>query len=109
MTTLTRREKIEALLQNDPQDQFLRYQLAMELEKLEEHEKSLTLFRGLMLDATPHVPSFLMAAQHLTKLERIDDARAILRQGIEEARKQGNGHAAGEMSELLANLGSLPG
>jgi hypothetical protein len=106
MSAPSRREKIEAMLQKDPKDQFLRYQLAMELEKVDQHEESLALFRGLMADAPAHVPSFLMAAQHLTKLDRIDEARGILRQGIEEARKQANSHAAGEMSELLASLGS---
>jgi tetratricopeptide (TPR) repeat protein len=105
---MTRREKIVAMLTKDPQDQFLRYQLAMELEKLEEHEESLALFRGLMQDAQPHVPSFLMAAQYLTKLDRIEEARSVLRQGIEQARNQGNSHAAGEMGELLASLGSEP-
>jgi hypothetical protein len=47
-----------------------------------------------------------MAAQHLVARERIEEARSTLREGIEEARRQGNAHAAGEMSELLMSLGS---
>jgi hypothetical protein len=43
----------------------------------------------------------------LVRLERIDEARRWLREGIEAARQQGNAHAAGEMSELLASLGAL--
>jgi hypothetical protein len=39
------------------------------------------------------------------KLARNDEAREALRRGIDEARRQGNTHAAGEMSELLASLG----
>jgi hypothetical protein len=46
-----------------------------------------------------------MAAQQLAELERIEDARELLRDGIEEARAQGNSHAAAEMAELLAQLG----
>ena len=38
---------------------------------------------------------------------RIDEARSALRDGIEQARRQGNAHAAGEMSEFLASLGDL--
>jgi hypothetical protein len=106
MDAPTRRQKIEALLAREPSDQFLRYALAMELDKEGEHEQSLGLFRELMEDATPHVPSFLMAGQQLVRQERLEDARSVLRLGIEEARRQGNAHAAGEMSELLANLGS---
>ena len=103
----SRREKIEAMLADEPEDQFLRYAFAMELEKAEEHERSLEYLRGLMHDAPPHVPSFFMAGQHLTKQGRIEEAREALRDGIEEARKQGDAHAAGEMSEFLAGLGSL--
>jgi hypothetical protein len=47
-----------------------------------------------------------MAAQQLAKLDRINEARTYLRDGIEAARTQGNAHAAGEMSEFLASLGS---
>lgn len=103
---MSRREQIEAMLADDPHDTFLRYSLAMELEKEGEHERSLEQLRGLMAERPPYVPAFFMAAQQLAGLERIDEARAALRDGIEEARRQGNAHAAGEMSEFLASLGS---
>jgi len=106
MNAPSRRQKIEAMLAQEPADQFLRYALAMELEKEGEHERSLDLFHGLMEDPVPHVPSFLMAAQQLTRHDRVEDARSALRTGIEEARRQGNAHAASEMSELLMSLGS---
>jgi hypothetical protein len=104
---MSRREKIEAMLVDEPHDTFLRYSLAMELEKEGEHERSLAGHRGLMADATPYVPSFFMAAQLLAKLERIEEARSVLRDGIEQARLQGNAHAAGEMAGFLTSLGSL--
>ncbi len=103
----TRREKLEALLQLEPQDQFLRYGLACELDGEERGEEAWSLFEGLMRDDPPHVPSFLRGAQLLVRLDRIDQARSVLREGIEAARQQGNAHAAGEMAELLASLGSL--
>ncbi len=37
--------------------------------------------------------------------QRIEDARTLLRDGIEQARTQGDSHAAGEMSEFLQSLG----
>jgi thioredoxin-like negative regulator of GroEL len=101
----SRRARIEALLAADPDDQFLRYSLAMELEKEGDHERSLNGLRGLQADAPPYVPAFFMAAQQLVKLSRIAEARNALRNGIEHAREQNNAHAAGEMSEFLASLG----
>jgi hypothetical protein len=46
-----------------------------------------------------------MAGQQLARLDRIEEARSFLRDGIEAARTQGDAHAAGEMSEFLASLG----
>jgi hypothetical protein len=103
----TRREKIEAMLVDEPGDAFLRYALAMELDKEGDHEASLAGLRGLMKDATPHIASFFMAGQQLVRLDRISEAREALRNGIEEARRQGDAHAAAEMSELLSSLGRL--
>ncbi len=103
---MTRREKLEALLADSPDDVFLRYALAMELDKEEQHEASLSRLRELQSNDPPYVPAFFMAAQQLVRLSRIDEARAALRDGIERARQQGDAHAAGEMSELLASLGS---
>jgi hypothetical protein len=104
---MTRREKLEALLHDEPSDVFLRYGLALELDKEGDHEASLARLRELQSSEPPYVPAFFMAAQQLVRLARIDDARSALCDGIEQARRQGNAHAAGEMSELLASLGDL--
>lgn len=103
---MTRREKIEAMLADDPRDTFLRYSLAMELDKEGQHDASLTRFADLTRDDPPYVPAFFMAGQQLARLNRIDEAQRILRDGIEAARVHGDLHAAGEMSEFLASLGS---
>jgi hypothetical protein len=103
----TRREKIEAMLVDDPTDTFLRYSLAMELDKEGANDASLAKLAELAKDNPPYVPAFFMAGQQLTRLGRVNEARTILRDGIEAARFQGNGHAAGEMSEFLASLGSV--
>ena len=107
MSTPSRRQRIEAMLADDPTDPMLRYGLALELEKEGQHDRSLQLLEELTHDATPYVPAFFMAAQQLARLNRLAEARSVLRRGIEEARRQNNTHAAGEMSEFLASLGSL--
>ena len=109
MSAETRRAKIEAMLADEPQDVFLRYSLALELQKEGQHDASLSGLRALMADAPPYVPAFFMAAQQLVSLGRVDEARGALRDGIEEARRQGNLHAASEMAEMLSSLGALGG
>jgi len=103
---MTRREKIEAMLADEPHDTFLRYSLAMELDKEGAHEASLAKFGELVRDNPPFVPAFFMLGQQLARLGRAAEARAYLREGIEAARVAGDHHAAGEMSEFLASLGS---
>src|SRR5690242_2586792 len=105
---MTRREKIEAMLAEDPADVFLRYSLAMELDKDGDHELSLAKFSELMAKSPPYVPAFFMSAQQLVRLNRLDEARSMLRYGITAAREQNDQHAAAEMSEFLMSLGSSP-
>lgn len=107
MAAATRREKIEAMLSLEPQDQFLRYSLACEYDNEDRGDEAAALFHGLQIDQPPHVPSFLRGAQLLVKLDRVTEARSVLRTGIEIARQQGDSHAAGEMGELLTSLGAL--
>ena len=101
---MSRRAKIEAMLADDPGDTFLRYSLAMELDKEGNHDDSLARFADLTRDNPPYVPAFFMAGQQLVRLGRSDEARTILREGIAAARLQDDLHAAGEMTEFLASL-----
>ncbi len=102
----SRREKIEALLKEDPGDVFLRYSLALELDGTDDWEAGLDILEELARGTPPYVPAFHMAARHLLKRDRVADARRALREGIEAARTQGETHAAAEMSELLMSLGA---
>ena len=102
----TRREKLEAMLADAPRNVFLRYALALELEKEGDHAGSLSRLAELQRDDPPYVPAFFMAAQQLVAQDRIAEARTALRDGIDQARQQNNAHAAGEMSELLTQLGA---
>lgn len=101
----TRRQQIESMLQNEPKDIFLRYCLAVEMHAEGQSENALAQFAELCVEDPPHVAAFFRRGQLLVELDRINEARAVLREGIEAARTQGDLHAAGEMSDLLADLG----
>jgi hypothetical protein len=104
MNMASRREKLEVMLQSSPEDQMLRYMLAMEFDKEGSSERSLELFETLMTAATPYVPAFLMAGQLLSKIGRVEDAKKTFSSGIQQAQQQNNSHAAGEMAGFLAAL-----
>jgi hypothetical protein len=92
------------MLRAEPDDVFLRYTLAMELDSAGDSDESLAIYRGLMTGQPPHVPSFFRTGQLLVRLRRIAEAAATLHQGIALATAQGDLHAASEMSELLQSI-----
>ena len=104
MPESTRKEKIVAMLADDPKDLFLRYGLALELNKEGDHQQSLQLLEELMEHEPPYVAAFFRAAQQLAQLQRIAEARAAAEEGIQVAESQQDLHAAGEMREFLASL-----
>ena len=106
MSEPTRKEKLVAMLADDPGDLFLRYALALELHKEASHEESLQLLTELMAHDPPYVPAFFMAAQQLAQLERISESQVTARAGISVAEAQQDLHAAGEMREFLSSLGT---
>ncbi len=104
---MTRLDQLLGLLASEPDDTFLNYALALELDKAGRHEESLLRFNKVIERPEPYVPAFFMAAQMLNRLGRFDEARDFLNRGIPEARKQNNSHAAAEMTEYLEMIGDL--
>jgi len=104
---MNRKEKIEAMLAEDPSDQFLRYSLAMELRREGDHGASLKLLGELMQADPPMVAAYFMAAQQHVDVGDFDRARELLQSGIDQAHQQNDQHAAAEMNELLISLGEL--
>jgi hypothetical protein len=98
--------QIEALLAEDPDDAFLRYGLAMEHASAGDDGECVTVLRDLIArtEANPYVPAFLQCGQALMRLGRDGEACAVLRTGIEAARRAGDTHAQGEMQGLLASI-----
>jgi cytochrome c-type biogenesis protein CcmH/NrfG len=104
MSTKSRREQIEAMLIDDPNDPELRYMLAMEYASAGDDEAAVRAFEDLIKIAPTYPPAYHMAGRALQRLNRSADAKAILLQGIPVAEKKGDQHAAGEMMELLQSL-----
>ena len=104
MTAKTRKQQLEAMLAEEPNDPELRYMLAMEHASAGDDEAAVRCFRELFALAPDYAPAYHQAGRTLERLNRTDEAREVLRRGIPVALKQGNAHAAGEMQELLDSL-----
>jgi predicted Zn-dependent protease len=93
----------EVLSQN-PTDAFARYGLAMEYSKAGEVERALDEFSKLLAAHPDYTAGYFMAAQTLAKVERTEEAKKMLGDGIASAKKTGNAHAQSEMEAMLAEL-----
>jgi len=92
------------ILSHNPGDAFARYGLAMEYSKSGEIERALEEFGKLLAAHPDYAAGYFMAAQTLAKAQRIDQAKKMLADGIESARKTGDSHAQSEMDAMLAEL-----
>ena len=104
MASQSRKEQIEAMLQDDPNDPFLRYGLAMEYVSAGEDDQAVRCFRELLAVEATYVPAYLQAGQALVRLNRLAEARDIWQGGIAVARQNGDQHAAEEMTGMLEGL-----
>jgi Flp pilus assembly protein TadD len=104
MAGKSRKQQIEEMLAEDPNDAFLRYGLAMEHVSAGDDEGAVRCFRDLVAADPDYVPAFMQVGHALVRLGRPDEAREALSQGVIAARKQGNAHAAEEMQVMLDGL-----
>ncbi len=105
MTGKSRRQRLEEMLTEDPNDPFLRYGLAMDYAGAGEDEAAAKCFAELIQASPDYVPAYLQAGQVLSRLGREEEARAVCQAGVAAAQKQGDGHAAGELQGLLDMMG----
>ncbi len=101
----SRRQRLEEMLAENPDDPFLRYGLAMEHLGAGEDEQGCNLLQEIIARTPAYVPAYVQAGQVLVRLDRLEDARRVYQQGIEVARRQGDQHAAEEMTDFLGQLG----
>lgn len=92
------------ILTLDPNNTFARYGLAMEYVGQGNPEQGLEEFTTLIGINSDYVPAYQMAAQTLAKLDRTEEALAMLHNGIAAANRTGNQHALAEMEGLRDEL-----
>src|SRR5437762_13952685 len=98
------RQKIAAMMVEEPNDPELRYMLAMEHASAGDDAAAVRCFQELIQRVPHYPPAYHQAGRSLQRLNRSAEARAILTHGIPVAEKQGDAHAADEMMELWSRL-----
>lgn len=96
---------LNEILTQNPQDAFARYGLAMEYSNQGDLDRALAEFAILLKTSPDYTAGYFMAAQALARASRNSEAKTMLHDGIESARRTGNLHAQSEMEAMLGDLG----
>jgi thioredoxin-like negative regulator of GroEL len=103
-TKPSRKEQLEAMLADDPDDALARYMLAMEHVSAGDQARAVEVFRETIARSPDYVPAYLQLGQALVRLGQTGEARSVWQRGVTEAQKQRNDHAAGEMQGMIEML-----
>ena len=104
MTDESRLTALKELLAANPDDAFARYALGLEYSGSGDTDAALAEFQRLLASHPDYTNGYFMAAQTLARADRNEEARALLQQGIESARRTRNQHAQAEMQGMLDEL-----
>lgn len=95
---------LNEILEQEPNDAFARYGLAMEYSKSGEVDRAMEEFAKLLAAHPGYTAGYFMAAQTLASANRIEEAKRMLVDGIQSAVRTGNAHAQSEMTAMLDEL-----
>ncbi len=98
-----RLKQLEHFYEEDPQDPFNLYALALEYQK-HDQAKAITFFERLLTDHPAYVPSYYHAAKLYEQLGERDKAIQTYEKGIEMARKVNDLKAARELKSAYDEL-----
>jgi predicted Zn-dependent protease len=101
MTPEQRLDAFRKFVERSPDDPFARYSLAMALRAAGLGDEAVAEFRELSRRAPEYVPAYLMLGQTLEALERDGEAAQVYQDGIAQATRKNDGHAASELSQAL--------
>src|SRR4030081_827600 len=102
---MNRLEVLKNMGQQNPNDSFSRYGLAMEYANSGSLEKAVYEYDALLAFNPDYAAAYYHGGQALEKLGRIDDARRMYRRGLEATRRTGDAHTNSELQAALDILG----
>jgi tetratricopeptide (TPR) repeat protein len=99
-----RRTKLEKLLEADPNDTFLLYGLAQEHGKAGDHAKAIELYDRLLRADPSYFYAYFFKARSFAEIGRLDDAKAVVADGLKRATAAGDPKASSELAGLQTEL-----
>lgn len=99
-----RLDSLLEMLDKEPGDTFLLYGIALEYLSANQEEEAEKYFKEILEIDPDYVPAYMQYANLKVNLNEIDEAKMLLRKGIQSAKKSNDNKAKSEMEDLLDEL-----
>lgn len=100
----SRLDKLLAFIQNEPEDEFLKYALATEYLRLNEVDKALGYYEDLVQNHPDYTGTYYHLGKLYEALGRRDDAITTYEKGIQITKAKRDMHALSELQGVYMNL-----
>jgi tetratricopeptide (TPR) repeat protein len=92
---------LQQMLEQDPNNSFARYGLAMEYANTGKLVEAVGEYQALLARDENYVAAYFHGGQTLEKLGRIDEAREVYQKGIAASTRKGDAHTRAEIEAAL--------
>jgi len=103
MSNLHRIQELLAYLEEEPNNPFNLYALALEYQNIDP-ERAVDYFNELLTSHGDYLPTYYHAADFFARRNEIDKAKAIYEEGIRLATQVKNSHALRELENAFLNF-----
>jgi len=104
MASEQRIQKLNEILEKDPNDTFSRYALALEYMGMSDLQTAIDELQKVIQHDPKYIPGYHQLGQIFGRLNRTQEAKNIYRKGIDIAQQSGEEKEAKEMREELEEL-----
>jgi tetratricopeptide (TPR) repeat protein len=95
---------LKQMVEQDPNNTFARYGLAMEFANSGNLKQAVEEYRAVMTLDENYAAAYYHGGQALEKIGDLEGARAIYEKGIEAATRKGDAHTRAEIEAALSLL-----
>ena len=104
---MNRVEILKGFLDDNPNDSFSRYALALEYVKLGQHDDAVREFETVKKKDPDYLATYFQLGQLYLKMGQAHEAEKTFRTGITVATKAGDDHTRSELEGALDGLAGL--
>jgi tetratricopeptide (TPR) repeat protein len=98
---MARLEQLQQMLEQEPNDEFLQYAIAIEYFSSQNFEKALSCLKDIIHNKPNYLAVYYQTGKCYEELKQFEEAKSIYAKGIDVAQKQNKTKTLNELKEAL--------